>query len=614
MCNLCSCTAGAALSAGSGGVPPRSANPAGSFVNDFRALIAGDDFRHNDMTGNGTPVIVTYTFLTTGELPNPAREPFGASSFTAMSRADRSAVKQAMAEFTKRAGIQFVEVDTGGQLELYRANGAGNRSWAYYPSDNQPQDVVINNALGDVRRGRQGFDVVLHEIGHAVGLKHPFDGGPRLVPSLDLITNTVMSYTYNAPVIRTLGPLDRQALQHLYGAPSSDNGQILRWDEARDTLFVAGRNTAETILGTYAANVIDARGGNDRLFGRDYADRLIGGANDDTVRGGEGSDTLLGEAGSDALFGEDGDDRLYGGDNADTADGGTGNDFLSGGSGRDILIGQYGDDTLFGGLGPDTLRGEAGRDVAFGEAGPDVIVGAAGTDVLKGGPANDYLRGDAGRDRLFGDDGNDTLIGGDDGDWLVGGRNADRVMGGGHNDSLFGGHANDTLLGGLGHDLLDGADNNDALFGGDGRDTLYGGTRNDVLAGGNGHDRLHGGGGPDVLRGEAGNDEVFGEASDDVIRGDGGNDLLVGGPGNDTIFTGAGNDVVRFHRNADRDLVHDFDIGSDVVDLNVSGVAPWQGPTWADQSGPNTALDFGGGDILILADVAANELQPWHFV
>ena len=45
------------------------------------------------------------------------------------------------------------------------------------------------------------YYTALHEIGHAVGLSHPFDGGGRgsttLDDSKDFVRNTVMSYTSN---------------------------------------------------------------------------------------------------------------------------------------------------------------------------------------------------------------------------------------------------------------------------------------------------------------------------------------------------------------------------------------------------------------------------------
>jgi len=99
----------------------------------------------------------------------------------------------------------------------------------------------------------------------------------------------------------------------------------------------------------------NARGGNDRLVGREGSDRLFG-------------DTFLMwdsvKGGNDHLDGGEGPDTLYG-DAAimqDNARGG--NDCLDGGAGSDLLFGDAetmrsntkgGDDTLTGGTGSDTF-------------------------------------------------------------------------------------------------------------------------------------------------------------------------------------------------------------------------------------------------------------------
>ena len=69
-----------------------------------------------------------------------------------------------------------------------------------------------------------------------------------------------------------------------------------------------------------------ARGGNDRVDGR------------------EGDDRIFGDAGRDTLFGRDGNDRILGGSGRDVIDGGAGNDVLEGdGTGR-ITTHPHGDD------------------------------------------------------------------------------------------------------------------------------------------------------------------------------------------------------------------------------------------------------------------------------
>ena len=60
--------------------------------------------------------------------------------------------------------------------------------------------------------------LLLHEIGHALGFKHPFEGPNTLSSTYDDHAYTVMSYTGSYPSV--LGPFDVQAAQHcLMGRP-----------------------------------------------------------------------------------------------------------------------------------------------------------------------------------------------------------------------------------------------------------------------------------------------------------------------------------------------------------------------------------------------------------
>ena len=116
------------------------------------------------------------------------------------------------------------------------------------------------------------------------------------------------------------------------------------------------------------------------------------------------------------------------------------------------------------------------------------------------------------------------------------------------------------------------------------------------IRGGPANDTLTGGPGNDTVRGGRGQDLIFGGPGDDWLSGDRGDDTLWGGPGADVFhsFSGAG-----------LDRVMDFSVEEgDRIVLEA-------GTTYTvRQEGADTVIDMGGGDRMVLVDVAAKTLKP----
>lgn len=340
---------------------------------NFCSLHALDDERLNAMTDKGAPVTVTWAFKAPYELL--ADEGLATPAL-------RQAAREAAKELEKVAGIQMVEVDdfSFAMIDIAINTGPEPISFAYLPLVNDyfastQSDLIMYDGFTDYSRGSVGFEFLLHEFGHAVGLDHPFEGPNVVDPSLDNTSNTVMSYTKKGGYKDIFKWMDRDALQDLYGAPDELDAFTAWYDRDFAVMYIRGSPVAQELLAVNDDTFMRAGGGDDTLWGRDGYDTLIGEKGDDLISGLWGDDVLIGRQGDDTLKGAWLDDVLIGNRGNDWLFGGADFDLLDGGAGRDRLHGGSGDDTLFGGLGRDTLIGADGADtfVVGWKSGRDVI-------------------------------------------------------------------------------------------------------------------------------------------------------------------------------------------------------------------------------------------------
>ncbi len=200
------------------------------------------------------------------------------------------------------------------------------------------------------------YNVLLHEVGHALGLDHPDDPAQ------------VMYELYRDDMTLQLASGDMAGIDFIYGG--GDGRVPLLGTFAGDTI-TRGGSAGEIILGL---------SGDDTITGGSGDDRISGGTGRDTIWGGAGNDEIADLAGDGTVWGGDGADRILGGIGSGTFDGGAGNDLIVGGAGSDVLTGGTGRDVILGDLpgapffGNDRIDGGPGDDLLSGGGGADVFV------------------------------------------------------------------------------------------------------------------------------------------------------------------------------------------------------------------------------------------------
>lgn len=127
----------------------------------------------------------------------------------------------------------------------------------------------------------------------------------------------------------------------------------------------------------------------------------------------------------------------------------------------------------------------------------------------------------------------------------------------------------------------------------------------DYLGGGLGHDRLIGGAGHDTLLGGGGNDRLSGDDGQDFVSGGQGDDVLSGGTNADRFVYGGG---------ADRIVDYDIDNIVEMIDIrSFSNITTIEDLDIA-QVGSHAAINFGGGNKLILENTDAADLFVGDFI
>ena len=293
-------------------------------------------------TSSQAPFTMTYQF----ETAQPGDLWMSYSGWTAMSGAEQAAIRGVLDEYESVANVRFVldnsladpDINFGkvGLSAGVGGIGGWNFSFSYDGNNNITSRVmdhfaVFNNTLDLTAATNRSL--LLHEIGHAMTLKHPgpydVEGqvppGPYLPAGEDSNKYTVMSYTAdpdNGVKSDHLMLYDIAALQARWGVNTSyhtgndiytgPSGTIQSiWDAGgTDTIDGSGKQQAVTIdLHDGAFSSLGALNNFSIAFGA-LIENAVGSAFADTITGNDVANLLRGGGGNDTVDGAGGDDTF----------------------------------------------------------------------------------------------------------------------------------------------------------------------------------------------------------------------------------------------------------------------------------------------------------------